>query len=416
MFGDGQGGEIDLENLGDRGFVIEGPSANAEASDPAGLGDVNGDGLDDIAIGAPGAAPNDQARGAVYIVFGKADTTSVHLQLFDADLQFDQGYRIDGPEFHAIAGEDVSDIGDVNDDGLADVLLSAPFAGATYIVFGQTSADPIDLRTFHEGTQREGYRIKTPSPTRGSSYSVGNAGDVNRDGIPDAIVGVVPTRVSSGSAYVVFGKRGLKPLNVRNLGDHGFRIKRSEEWSYTGYSSSGAGDVNGDGFDDVVVGAPYKDCCAKGRAYVIFGKKGSRPIDLEKLGRRGFKIVGAQFSNRIGSDSTGYAVDGVGDLNDDGLADVVIGAPFTTYHDRFVSGSAYVVYGKKGSRTVRLDQLGNGGFRIDGANKRDEMGESVAGLGGWNGEGSFAVLLGAHAAGPKTPMEIHLGLPTSSGE
>src|SRR3954470_15196135 len=149
-----------------------------------------------------------------------------------------------------------------------------------------------------------------------------------------------------------------------------------------GSSVADAGDVNGDGVLALVIGAPNwsrKGRKRSGSAYVVFGSSPLRPrLPLDRLGDGGFRIDGAppevkvrtrDFLGEDGgplTDSAGYAVAGIGDLNGDGLADVAVSAPDASPHKRIAAGAIYVVFGKRSDTPVDLKRLGTSGYRIAG--------------------------------------------------
>lgn len=384
---------IDLKDLGDSGFVIEGADERDFASVIASAGDVNGDGLDDIIVGAPGANRNDQLlgqSGRAYVVFGKKDVDPVHLSDFNDPVLSTGGFRIEGPLSRSFAGQSVAGLGDVNGDGLADVVVAAPFGGSVYVIFGKTDPLPIDLAIFDLDAQGPlGYRIDTPSVDINDLMSVAGAGDVNGDGIPDVIVGVIPTLESAGSAYVVFGKNNPLTMNVRDLGDGGFRIKGPRGGALTGKAVAGAGDINGDGLSDVIVGSPTY-CCVKPAVHIVFGKEDSRPV---KLARSSAGVIKIKSSSRTWT-GIGRFVAGAGDVNGDGRGDVLISEPTLSVRSRVRAGAAYLVHGRKGTSTIELGQYQDG-YRMDGARAYDFVGNSLAVVGDVDGDGVPDVLLGA---------------------
>lgn len=404
IFGGPTRGEADLGALGERGFVI----AGAAASDSLGFavdcaGDVNGDGLDDVIVGAFGTDNNDRSiSGSAYVVFGKGDAAPVDL----ADLG-DGGYRIDGEAAGDRAGSAVASAGDVNGDGLDDVLVGANAAdpgarsnaGSAYVVHGKRGTAPIDLAALGE----RGYRIDGELEGDRAGFAVGNAGDVDGDGRPDALVGAYVAdangRDASGSAYVVFGRAGSDPVELSDLGDRGYRIEGAEAGDRFGISATGAGDVNGDGRADLIVGADQSPSDGPGRAHVLFGKGGTAPVDLADRGAGGYSIDGA-----AAGDLAGFSVDGIGDTNGDGTPDVIVGAYGVDENGRGGSGSAYVVYGKADSTAVALDGIEareSAGFRLDGAAAGDRAGRSVAGAGDFDANGAPDVIVGADRASPR---------------
>jgi hypothetical protein len=385
---------IDLEKLGKRGFVIEGATDGDEAFKIAAAGDVNGDGLDDILIGAPGAHLDDRGffaqNGKAYLVYGKKDARSVHLSDLNGSFPSGLGFRIDGPYYRARAGQAVAGLGDINGDGLADLAVAGPFGGSVYVVFGKRDPLPVDLSLFEANAQGPlGYRIGTPTVESSALMSVAGAGDVNGDGVPDIVIGVIPDYGSAGATYVVWGKADPLPVDARALGDAGFRIDGPNGGSLAGQVVAGAGDVNGDGLGDVVIGSPAI-CCAHRSAYVIFGKPDPGTVRLGRLGRDGFEIRGAEYS-----DFVGIAVAGVGDIDGDGLDDVLVGAPSVRVGGRRGAGAAYVIYGKRNSKRVHLGSLGPSGYRIAGSREFGFVGNYVAGVGDIDGNGVPDFLVGA---------------------
>ncbi|MGB3673677.1 MAG: integrin alpha [Candidatus Nanopelagicales bacterium] len=396
-------GPIDL--LTQANITINGAAANDRSGwFVAGAGDVNNDGFDDVIIGAPRADNNALTdSGSAYVVYGSATpTTPVDLANLGS-----AGFRIDGAAANDLNGWSVAGAGDVNSDGFADVIVGAPYAdnisrfnsGSSYVVYGSASrATPVDLGNLGSA----GFRIDGSGTSDQSGFSVAGAGDVNNDGFDDVIIGTPKadnnSLTDSGSSYVVYGSASrATPVDLSNLGSAGFRIDGAATSDQSGLSVAGAGDVNNDGFADVIVGAPYADNNSRsnsGSSYVVYGSATpTTPVDLGNLGSAGFRIDGAA------GDFSGWSVAGARDVNNDGFPDVVIGAPFADNNSRANSGSSYVVYGSATPTTpVDLNNLGSAGFRIDGA-AGDYSGFSVAGAGDVNNDGGADVIIGAPSAG-----------------
>lgn len=387
-------GDVDLRSQGN--VEIHGASMSDEAGvSAAAVGDMNGDGRDDVIVGAPGADNGGMNSGSAYVVFGRASPSEIDLAALG-----DGGYRIDGAAPSERAGFAVAGLGDVNGDKRPDVLVGAHGAdkngrtnsGSAYVVFGKRSSGSIDLAAL----ANQGFRIDGAAVLERAGWAVAAAGDVNGDGLADALVGAPfadnNLRQGSGSAYVVFGKRSNASVDLAALGGQGFRIDGAAPQDFASEAMASAGDLNGDGLSDVLLGATFADNNARpgsGSAYVVYGRSSGASVDLASLGDRGFRIDGA-----AGGDGAGAAV-AARDMNGDGRADVLVGAVFADNNGRQGSGSVYVVFGAASRGNVDLAALGDRGLRIDGAAAFDFAGGSVAAPGDVNGEGGPDVLLGA---------------------
>ncbi|MCB1590299.1 MAG: FG-GAP repeat protein, partial [Xanthomonadales bacterium] len=331
-----------------------------------------------------------------YVVFGKADNAPVDLANLGSD-----GFRIDGIDAGDRSGNSVSGAGDVNGDGLADLLIGATNAGdnagETYVVFGKSDSATVDLATLGSG----GFRIDGVGGDRSGS-AVSGAGDVNGDGLADLLIGAFlassGNNVEAGQSLVVFGKADSVAVDLANLGTGGFTITGIDGGDRSGGSVSGAGDVNGDGLADVIIGAYGGDPRDRGNAgesYVVFGKADSAPVALATLGQGGFLIEGGR-----GGDFSGRFVAGAGDVNGDGLADLLVGATLADPGGRNQAGESYVVFGKSDGASVDLGNLGARGFRLNGIDAGDQTGRTGASAGDVNGDGLADVIIGAHLSDP----------------
>ncbi len=409
---------IDLGSLsGSDGFRLDGESDSDYAGRVSNAGDINGDGIDDLIVGAP--SRNDGA-GSIYVVFGRDTGFDASLSL--GSLNGGNGFRLDGVAAGEAAGRAISAAGDINGDGIGDLIIGAPnsngYAGSSYVLFGR---DTSSLGTFPAIVSLAnlngiiGFRLDGAALFDRAGRSVSGGGDINGDGIDDLIIGAYgadPNGINyAGSSYVVFGRRTgfSSPINLGNLtGADGFRLDGAAVGDVSGRSLSNAGDINGDGLDDLIIGAdlasPNGNTLA-GSSFVVFGSDaGFAPtVALGSLsGSDGFRLDGAaEF------DFSGSSVAAAGDINGDGLDDLIVGASRASPNGNSSAGSSYVVFGRDTATTgnfpatLALSSLdGNNGFRLDGAMASDKSGVSVSAAGDINGDGIDDLLIGAPSADP----------------
>ncbi|NBS64960.1 MAG: hypothetical protein EBT33_11525 [Betaproteobacteria bacterium] len=406
------GSIADTLTLGN-GFKVTNQSSSHSLGDSvSAAGDLNGDGLADALVGASNAdMTSGTDAGAAYTVFGKANTTDIAASAIGAGSG---GFLIRGGTTSDNAGYAVSEIGDLNGDGLGDVLVIAqnadPVLGTTtltnagraYIVFGKTGTAVVNLSNLatSDGVVINGF-------TSNDQLMAGSAaGDVNGDGLPDFILGSSladpGARADAGRAYVVFGSISRTAINLSavNGGAGGFVVNGACAGDKLGASVSQAGDVNGDGLADLVIGAtgaslPTGVGTGAGRVYVVFGRTAGTAIEASSIaGATGGFVINAESSSA--SSALGNSVSNAGDVNGDGLADLLIGASLSDTAGAD-AGNAYVVYGKTSTAAVELSALdvGSSGFRIVGQSAGDYAGSSVSAAGDINGDGFADLVIGA---------------------
>ena len=382
---------------GTNGFRINGIATGYSAGHAVSdAGDVNGDGIDDIIIGAWSASPHSPYCGQSYVVYGGTALPS-NFEL--SALNGANGFRINGISAADRSGWSVSGAGDVNGDEFDDILIGAwtadphgPQTGQSYVVYGGSAVPATVEASALNGPN--GFIVNGISTYDYSGLSVSGAGDVNGDGFDDILIAspdADPHALITGQSYVVYG-RSVMPGTIELCtlnGTTGFFVNGISSFDLSGYSVSGAGDVNGDGFDDLMIGAYRADPHGNysGQSYVVFGGTGlAASIELSALnGTNGFTANGISTN-----DAAGSSVSGAGDVNGDGVDDILIGA----------GTKSYVVYsGSAMPGTIELSALnGTNGFRANGS------GFAVSGAGDMNGDGFGDILIGAPFTAPHGPF------------
>lgn len=431
--------EYDLRRLvasnagGTEGFTVTGTDQNSQLRSPAQyrpLGDINGDGYADMLLGAPGGLDATIATvGTAYLIFGRAGGFPATLDL--NSLNGGSGYRIEGIALGDRTGFSGGGAGDINHDGIPDLVLGAPEAtpssdrtraGQSYAIFGgQANLDALDRADgIRDGRIQlakldglHGFTINGSAAYQNAGRATG-AGDLNHDGIDDLVIGATGA-VSSGAAYVVFGRNtGTGPafpatLELATLnGSNGFTILSSGSGDSLGIALSAAGDVNGDGIDDLILGGSTADPAGRsnaGQAYLIFGRSSfPATFNLATLnGSNGFVINGS-----AAGDNLGISVTGVGDANGDGLDDVLVGAYGADATGRPNAGAAYLIFGKVAATAGAFPAVmevaalnGSNGVAFPGIAANDYSGFSVSAARDINGDGINDLLIGALYADPR---------------
>lgn len=317
-------------------------------------GDVNADGREDLVVTS--------ASGA-QVVYGPVPSSVFDMATVGPGRGF---YITDETAFDA----DIRDaaLADVTGNGDDDLILGVPRttppggrveAGSVYVV---TASQNVSLGN-GDSLGSAGFVIKGDQDFDRAGETVAAVEDMNGDGRAEILIGA-PQR---NSAYLVFGKADTADVDLRALGTRGFRLDGvapeagvSNGDLNAGGAVASAGDVNGDGRGDMLVGAPSADVrdgsAFTGKAYVVFGKANTGNVNLSRIGTinfPGYVIQGNRNGTLVGSDLAK-----VGDLNRDGRPDALVGAEW--------ANKAYVVYGKTSSAAVDVGNLGTSGFEIDG--------------------------------------------------
>ena len=340
-------------------------------------GDVNGDGYADIIVGAQGAV---EGRGRAYVYYGGATGTATTPATTLAGPAADGAVGSigsDGP--YGGFGGSIASAGDVNGDGYGDVIVgvfgwpgglatgtSDSGTGRAYLFLGTASGLDSSPVTTLTGLRPRGQFAR----------SLAGAGDVNRDGYGDIVVGAPDAVLSRGAAYIYLGSpSGLAASPSTTL------VPSPDMGGYFGGSVASAGDVNGDGFADVIIGARGAEYV--GGAYVYLGTSGGLSATPAAL-LRGLDGQHGAFGNAVAT---------AGDVNGDGYADIVVSAVGA----QALAGRVYVFMGGASGVPITPAAVLSGPGGVAG-----NFGRSLAGAGEVNGDGYADIIVGAVGAQART--------------
>lgn len=366
----------------------------------SGIGDFNHDTLDDIIIGAP---QYNSDTGAAYIIYGKlGGYTSI-----DVNSLSSSGLIINGVSSADYAGSSVRGIGDINSDGINDVIIGAPLAdsenGAAYVVYGGSNyGNSLNLGTLPSSS---GFVMTGVNNDDFTGFSVSPAGDLNGDGVGDLLIGAKGKNMNSGSVYLVYGNRNgytTLPLNSGGV----VRFDGAVNGDNTGFSVSALGDVNMDSSSDFIIGAPGYNSNT-GAAFVVYGQTSgySSPFSLASLtSSQGFIINGATAGDQFGS-----SVSAAEDVNKDGIMDIIIGAPQANNY----TGAAYIIYGRSGGYNagVNVASLSSSEGIIIYGNNNSYAGNSVS-VADINKDGNIDIIVGGRATSLSNAAYVIYGPPS----
>jgi VCBS repeat-containing protein len=359
----------------------------------ASVNDVNADGRVDLIFASPSDSDKFPAAGRVFVEtlpFAGGAT----LTLGDSLTQM----VIDGVNAGDRAGAAVGSIADLNGDGRGEILVGAPGmevgaftdAGAGFVVFGK-AAGGVDLQDLFTATSG-GYAIKGQAAGDAAGSSMMSIADLNGDGKADVVIGAPGNDSGGGNAgavYVVWGKSTLTNVDLSTVaaGTGGFKIIGDSGGDMAGAVIGTTADMNGDGKSEILIGTVDSALggAKSGAAFVVFGKSTGTAVDLTNIAAGaggGFVIKG------VAGDDAGATISGIGDINGDGVGDILVGAPR--------SDRAYVVYGKSTSTAVDLADVRNGvgGFQILAENVGDLDKLSVTGGRDLNHDGIADIVIG----------------------
>lgn len=323
-------------------------------------GDVNGDGFSDVLVGAWAYSNGENEEGRVYLYAGSA-----------AGLSTSASWVSESDSAGARFGWSVSTAGDVNGDGFSDVLVGQPnsaLRGRVYLFLGSGS-----------GLSTSAWMTESDQDGSYYGFSVSSAGDVNADGFSDIIVGAWTydePEDNEGKAFLFLGSATGPSLNPD------WTAQSNQNFGYFGYSVSSAGDIDGDGYSDVLVGAwgMSNGESMEGQAYLYRGSASGLATAAAWIGES--DQTNAYYGDKVSS---------AGDVNGDGFSDVLIGAwSFDSVNEGWESvGKAFLYFGSVGGLSTQV------GWSKEGDQDGAHFGDSVATAGDLNADGYGDILVGA---------------------
>jgi hypothetical protein len=369
-------------------------------------GDVNGDGYDDMLIS--GWKCGEVYQGKAYLILGKPEADwGRDFPLDDAaDASFLGEHEWDMASYY------VSGAGDVNGDGFADMLVTVTHndeagenAGQVYLILGREQADW--GRDFSLANADASFLGEAAEDRIGRAATY--VGDINNDGLDDFMIGSVSSDdggVDAGESYLFLGRAAADWGMDLPIASADASFVGENEYDESGRRVAAAGDVNGDGFDDFLIGASKNDHNGPdaGKTYLILGKANpdwGADFSLE--------YADAIFIGEDRRDQSGRRVSGAGDPNQDGYDDFLIGAPHSS-RNGIASGTAYLIYGRPQADWGREFSLSEADIAYLGKPDAGVAGYDVAWVGDFNGDARDDFLIAAYGGRNNTdvPGEAYL--------
>jgi hypothetical protein len=371
------------------------------------LGDVNGDGIDDIIIGAPTMDKPTSLCGAAYIFFGKHNGWNKFTNLSQA------GAIIRGTQMMDEIGQVMAGVGDFNADGFDDIVLgtvSKSGGGWAYLFLGKHFGSPAWNTSMNLTHAAASWHGKDTYSRAG--YSI-DGGDVNGDGYDDIVVGAPgsdwpPDNYKSpGYTYILFGRKGTVGTNLDISAVANASLKGEHYDDYTGVSVAVLGDVNRDGFEDIITASTNNDEAGNsaGKAYLVFGHASGWTLDFNLSGSD------ASWLGEAANNEAGKIVAKAGDVNGDGYNDILIAAPNNSDQTLTAQGQTYLILGKKNGWANNV-ALNNADASWLGETNSDGTPDALSGAGDINGDIVHDLLFGSTRS--SSPSRAYLVFPVKN--
>ena len=374
---------IDLANA-DYSFVGEGVN-NESGLSVSTAGDVDNDGLDDILIGARWNSEAADSAGKTYLILGSSLGTTSTINLVDAD------YSFLGESIYDYSGIYVSTAGDVDNDGLSDIVISAngnddggSGAGKAYLILGSSLGSTTSMSLANAD-----YSFVGEQASDGVAKAT-TAGDIDNDGLDDILISANSNDdggADAGKSYLILGS-SLGSTTSMSLANADYSFVGEGSYEYSGHDISTAGDIDNDGLDDILIGAfgNSQGGTSAGKTYLILGSSLGTTSTMN-LSSANYSFIGEYAQDRSGTD-----VSSAGDVDNDGFDDILIGSHANSDGGSY-AGKAYLILGSSIGSTSVIN-LSTADFSFIGTNADDVLRE-VSSAGDVNGDGQSDILIGA---------------------